>query len=258
VRKVSTLIISSSLIASFAVAQEKTTWTGNANINLNIAQSQQDSQSFFLFGTASQAFKSGTKLDIGFLYLYGRQTSGAPKEFGITEDRWALTGHYDFPSNGVRFGFLDQRFERNGVVNLGLRSVTTAGFGQYVLRTANVVKNGKVSEAGDASWKLSAGISNLNEQYTNGSPNVNNVGLNIGSRYERVLSGGTTITHDFQIIPAFNDFGNYYYVSLLNVAFPVRGNATLNLSLLNDFDSSPAAGARKDNAKLGLTLGYKF
>jgi hypothetical protein len=125
-------------------------------------------------------------------------------------------------------------------------------------QSEGVKTSGKVEKPGDTDWTLTSGVSYIDETFSAGLGKKSAVGLQLGSRLAKVLNSGIRLDHTFQFIPAFNDFGNYYYISTLNVAMPVSGRMSLNLSFINDYDSTPAAGARKDNAKYGLTLGYKF
>lgn len=220
--------------------------------------SQQNSQSLLFFANASKRLKTNSRLDLGVLYSFARQSSGSPRVTTTSDDRWGFTSHYDFPSSTSKYGFVDQRFERNAVNQLSLRSVTTAGYGYYAIRTPEVKKNGRVANPGDTSWQITTGLSFSNENYANGLGSSHSTGINIGSKYERILSNKLTLFHDLQFIPGVEDLSDFFLVSTLNIGVPIAGRASLNFSVINDFDSTPANGARKDNYRYALTFGYRY
>ncbi|HLO97479.1 MAG TPA: DUF481 domain-containing protein [Fimbriimonas sp.] len=253
------LVAAAVLCVSSAVCHAQTpAWSGTANINVNLAVSQQNSQSILLFANATKRLNTNSRLDLGMLYSFARQSSGNPRVTTTSDDRWSFTSHYDFPSSTSKYGFVDQRFERNAVNQLSLRSITTAGYGYYAIRTPGVIKNRRVGDPGDASWQITTGFSFSNESYANGLGSSHSTGVSVGSKFERILSNRMTLTHDFTFIPAFDDLTDYFLVSNLSVGVPIAGRASLNFSMINDFDSTPANGARKDNYRYALTFGYRY
>jgi hypothetical protein len=241
-----------------SLAPTQPSWFGSLNLNANIAQSAQDAQSLFLDVRAVNKLAKGNQYDFSGLYIFTRQTSGPNKTFNTTEDRWTITGRYEAPSNNRKFGFIEQRIESNKIVSLGTRYVTTAGFGYFPVRTENPATTGRVDRPGDAEWRLNFGLSYLAENYLNGLGSRTQEGFQLGSNFRKVLNRGVSLSHQFDFIPAFRDFQDFFWVSNLALGIPLNQRTNLSINWITDFDSTPAPGARKDNTKLALTIGFRF
>ena len=209
-------------------------WTGRINLNANLALSTQDTQSFFVEARATNKLEQGNQLDYSLLYILSRQTTGDPKEYNTTEDRWTITGRYEAPSSNRKYGFVEQRLENNKLVDLAFRSITTAGFGYYAV------------------------LSYLSENYLNDLGSRQQRGLQFGSNFRKIFKRGISVNHYLDFIPSLNNLAEYFWVSNLAVAFPLNTRTSLALNWISDYDSSPAPGARKDNNKFALTVGFKF
>jgi putative salt-induced outer membrane protein YdiY len=233
-------------------------WTGNLNINANLAQSTQDAQQFFFDVKAFDRLKAGNQLALSAFYVLNRQTNGALKQFETTEDRWSLSAKYDAPSSNRKFGFVDQRFDRNRIVNLGLRSVTTIGYGYYAIRTDNPLKTGRVDAPGDAEWRITAGVSYLTETYLNNLGSRSQSGLQLASSFRRVYKRGISMNHVLELFPSIEKPDDFFLISNLGVGFPISPRMSVVLSWITDYDTTPAPGARRDNSRYALTLGYRF
>ncbi len=244
-------------VSGFGAAQQ-TGWSGQLDINLAAAQSNLNSQSFFINGRASEKLKMGNQIEYSLFYAQSKQTNATTGRFDTTEDRWTVGFHYDTPASRRKFGFIDQRFDRNAIVDLSLRSVTTIGYGYFAVRTENPLKTGRVEEAGDAEWKISAGLSYLTETYLNGFEGRTAPGLQLASSFRKVFKKGIKISHYLEAYPAFDRLDDFYLASNLNVGFPISQRISLNLAWVSDYDSTPAPGARRDNSRYALTIGYRF
>lgn len=248
----------SSLLSSQQLAPTQPSWFGSLNLNSNIVQSAQDVQSIFLDVRAVNKLAKGNQYDFSGLYIFTRQTSGQNKIFNTTEDRWTVTGRYEAPSSNRKFGFVEQRIESNKLVNLGTRFVTTAGFGYFPVRTENPSTSGRVDRPGDAEWRLNFGLSYLTENYLEGLGSRTQEGFQLGSNFRKVFGRGISIGHQFDFIPAFRNFEDFFWVSNLALGIPLNQRTNVSINWISDFDATPAPGARKDNNKIALSIGFRF
>jgi putative salt-induced outer membrane protein YdiY len=238
-----------------AVGVAQSAWTGSINFNANWAISNQDTQSILLFSDASKKDPMGL-LRVGVRYAFARQTFGADKTFETTEDNYKLSGRYDWSINSRLFAFGSLQLDHDAITDLDLRTVSAGGLGFIALQSGNATE-GKFQAAGDAEWRLSAGLSYLTEDY-DGAASKREVGLQFGSLYRRSLSSGFNVQHELVFVPAFSDFGDYFLTSDLSLRATLTGNLVAAFSWFLDYDATPASGRRKDNSKLALSLGYKF
>jgi putative salt-induced outer membrane protein YdiY len=233
-------------------------WSGQLNLNLSATQSTLNVSSAFVNLRAVNKLKMGNQLEYSLFYGLSKQTNATTGNLDTTEDRWSIGAHYDTPSSRRKFGFIDQRFDRNVVVQLGSRSVTTIGYGYFAIRTENPYKTGRVDTVGDAEWKITAGLSYLTETYLNDLGSRNAPGLQFASSFRKVFKKGVSVNHYAEFYPAFDRFDDFLVVSNLNVGIPISQRISLAVAWIADYDATPAPGARKDNSRYALTLGYRF
>ncbi len=229
-----------------ATAQPETErrWTGSAALNLSAIQSTRDSQFLSL---SINAVNKGEKDKISAkaFYSFARQSPLGGGDLETTEDRYSLEGQYDYTIRDQTFWFAAARFDHDAVNDLDLRTIVTGGLGYMII------------DREDTAWQVTGGISYRNEQY-DGEPESSEVGLSVGSNYQRLLSRNLNLTHDLRFIPAFSDFGDYFLVSDLGLVTSLSERFSAEFRFIFDYDSTPATGAQKDNYKYFLGLGYKF
>jgi putative salt-induced outer membrane protein YdiY len=245
------------LLAGSALGQVQG-WSGQLNFNFTAAQSVLNSSSVFVNLRAVNKLKMGNQLEYSLFYGLSRQTNATTGLNDTTEDRWSVGAHYDTPSSRRKFGFIDQRFDRNAVVQLGSRSVTTIGYGYFAVRTENPFKTGRVDTVGDAELKITAGLSYLTETYLNDLGSRSAPGLQFASSFRKVFKKGVSVNHYLEFYPAFNRFDDFFLTSNLNLGIPISQRISLAVAWIADYDTTPAPGARKDNSRYALTLGYRF
>ena len=245
------------ILAASSVAQVQG-WSGQLNLNLTAAQSALNSSSVFVNLRAVNKLKMGNQLEYSLFYGLSRQTNATTGNYDTTEDRWSVGAHYDTPSSRRKFGFIDQRFDRNAVVQLASRSVTTIGYGYFAVRTENPFKTGRVDTVGDAEWKITAGLSYLTETYLNDLGSRSAPGLQFATSFRKVFKKGVSVNHYAEFYPAFDRLDDFFLTSNLNVGIPISQRISLAVAWIADFDSTPAPGARKDNSRYALTMGYRF
>lgn len=248
-----TLTLLMGALAAGAFAAESK-FEGSINFSANYAVSNRDSQALFLFGDASRKMGNGD-LGIKAFYSFARQnqTNGGP--FSTTEDRMSLAGRYDYLIGTRTIGYGSLRFDRDRIAALDLRTLAGAGLGSYIIPVS------KLEDRGERDWKLSAGLSYLNEDYTGGGSD-SYVGLELGSAYRMMLSDTLRLSHSAGFVPNFGDWSDYFFVSDLSLTMPLgdekKASWQVSFSFLFDYDSTPAVGARQDNYKYVLGIGYKF
>jgi|GEM_PF-3359038 hypothetical protein len=224
-------------------------WTGSINLNASLAQNVRNSTSLLILGDAKQKLPAG-ELTLKALLAYSRQSvSGGVSE--TTEDRGSLFAQYDFTLNSRSFGYANAGLDYDKVQLLDLRTLIGAGVGWYVFRSP------EFRRAGDADWKVTTGLAYIAEDYRFGGDN-SRIGLQLGSEYRRKLADTVDVLHTLLFIPAFNDFGNYYLTSDLQLRTSLGRSWQATLGWLFTYTSEPAPGIRKDTSNFVLGIGYKF
>lgn len=247
------IFVSAPLLANGSVTEEfsetaqpetQRRWTGSAALNISAIQSSRDSQ-FLSFSLNAINKGERDKISARAFYSFARQTPIGGGSLSTTEDRYSLEGQYDYTIRNKTFWFAAARFDHDAINDLDLRTILTGGLGYLLI------------DEETTAWQLTGGISYKNEQY-DGQPESSEVGLSLGSNYQRLLSRNLNLTHDLRFVPAFSDFGDYFLVSDLGLITSLSERFSAEFRFIFDYDSTPATGAQKDNYKYFLGLGYKF
>lgn len=230
-------------VTAITSAQEQTgKWKGNLESNFTIINGNRDSESFLLVGNA-KSLKEKQRTFADLYYNFARQANNLGQKQTST-DMWSLGGRYERDFGLKSFWYTSARFERDGVNLLDLRSIAGAGIGYTLFSNEQ------------STWRLSGGLSYVNEDYRNG----NNTfwGFQAQSDYNRELNGKLSLDHRFTFIPNLSDFGDHYFQSNLGLQYSLSNNLTAGLRYIIGFDSTPSANSVKQNTTWAFLLGYKF
>jgi putative salt-induced outer membrane protein len=120
------------IAATSALAQDKPDglWHGSVNLGASFASAAVRSTSISLAADAAR------KTADDKLAVYGLAQRGDTKVLGIkavTTDLYRLGTKYDRDFNKQLFGFVGAELEKNGVIDLSLRSSVSAGLGYHVI-----------------------------------------------------------------------------------------------------------------------------
>lgn len=219
-------------------------WDGSFDLGVNVQQATTDSTGFVL-GLRTRRSNGPTRLMLGAAYRYGEQEEkDGDSQRTLDQALGAVRGEYDFAPRF--YGFLSGDATYDGIQRLSVRGVPKAGLG-YVLwedKPAEGVRNFLQADVGGA-W--------VYERYFGGDTDQFYAAA-FGASAGYLLPYGARLDWRVDYLPALSDFtGDYLLRSEAGVAVPLLDAIAARVSLLDEYDSTPASGA--DSNSLFLTVG---
>lgn len=219
-------------------------WVGSVDAGVNVQRATTDSTGLVL-GLKTQRTKGPTRMMFGAGYRYGTQDEddGGSKRT-MDQALGSLRGEYDFAPRIYGFGSGDLTYD--GIQRLSVRGVPKAGVG-YVIweeKPEDGVRNSLQADLGGA-W--------IYERYFGGDTDqFYSVALGASAGYQ--LPYRARLDWRLDYLPAVSDFtGDYLLRNEAGVTVPLIGPLATRISLLDEYDSTPADGA--DSNSLFLTFG---
>ncbi|HTI71819.1 MAG TPA: DUF481 domain-containing protein [Candidatus Limnocylindria bacterium] len=90
------------------------------------------------------------------------------------------------------------------------------------------------------------------------SPSRSLYSVRFGENLTWRITDKMTLTHTLSISPRFDDFSDYRAHGTLSLGYPLSSRITINMNLLDDYDSQPPIGAKNNSLQIQTTIGMTF
>jgi hypothetical protein len=232
-------------------------WSGNFDLGLSVQQATTDTTGFVL-GLKTERAKAPTRLTLGASYRYATQKQsgeslGASSNKSTTTQDQAMGSvreEYDFTPRIYGFASGDATYD--AIQKLSIRGVPKAGPG-YVLWEE------KLDAERRNFLQVEAGGSWVYEKYfqSTNTPENNYFAIAFGALAGYYLPYGAHFDWKVDYLPAVDDFtGKYLLRSDAGLSIPVVAALAAKFSLLDEYNSKPAAEAKRNS--LYLTAGVSL
>jgi len=220
-------------------------WTGAVTVNGLITQGNSESQSL---GASLNAVRRSEidRITLGAAYYYGRQKS---KNTGVWEtnvNNWFVLGKYDFFLTKQFYLYAAGRAEQDHVADLDLRLTLGGGVGYQWFETPTFNLN---TEAGPA-W--------VYEKFRH-QPSEDHAALRLAYHVDWTPAKALKLFHNFEYLPRVTEpFVDYNLNLDAGLRATVIQNFFAEFRFEFKYDSTPAIGARKDDLRYLVGLGWAF
>jgi hypothetical protein len=225
-------------------------WNGNLDVGFNLQKATTDTTGFLL-GFSTTRTKDPTRFTLAASYRYGTQKQSG-ESTTTTQDQLmgSVREEYDFTPRVYGFASGDATYD--GIQRLSIRGVPKGGLG-YVLWQEKLDadrRNFLQAEAG-GSW--------VYEKYfqSSNTPENNYFAIAFGALAGYYLPYGAHFDWKVDYLPAVDDFtGKYLLRSDAGLSIPLITAVAAKFSLLDEYNSKPAADAKHNSLYLtaGLSL----
>jgi putative salt-induced outer membrane protein len=227
--------------AAFAQDKPDGQWHGSVNLGASFASSAVRTTSISL--TADTSRKTADDK----LAFYGIAQRGETKVLdlkAVTTDLYRVGAKYDRDLNKQLFAFVGGEFEKNGVIDLSLRSSINAGLGMHVIATPQTT------------FDVFGGLGYNHYKFKGIDAEGSGEAL-IGEESSHKLSDTTTAKQKFVVYKAFDSDLGYRatFDSSLGVAMGGGWNMNLTGSLRY---ANKVFVAKKTESLVTIGFGYKF
>lgn len=220
-------------------------WKGDVTAGFTITRSSTDTESANLsVGMVRETEADRITLDAAL--LYGRQESPDTGDRTTTEDSWSANAKYDYFLSEHVFVYGNSGIKRDDILDLDLRLIVGAGIGrEWVKRD-------------DFAFRTEGGLSWLYEDFANETETSEQITARLAYHVAKRINRKLEITHDLAWYPAFEDFGDYFLTTEVEIRVSLTEAMYGDFKVLWDYDSTPAVGADKGSLKSILGLGVSF
>src|SRR5262245_6531174 len=220
-------------------------WTGALTLNALVTRGNSESESL---GASANAVRR-TEIDritLGAAYYYGRQKNKTTGDSETNVNNWFVLGKYDFFLTKHFYLYAAGRAEGDQVADLDLRLTLGGGVGYQWFETPTFNLN---TEAGPA-W--------VYEKFKH-QPSENHVALRLAYHVDWTPYKAVKLFHNLEYLPRVTEpFVDYNLNLDAGLRATVIQNFYAEFKFEFKYDSTPAIGARKEDLRYLVGLGWAF
>lgn len=216
-------------------------WKRNVEVGLNVSDGNTEKASFL----TSAFVNRKTDRDE---YTFKTKFNFASTNDKTDTRKFNASGRYAFSFGEERKWFNSYKIEvdHDEFSNIDYRISPSVGIGYWFSDTKE--------------WKamVELGLGGEYTRYMNGLYSDTDVVPSPHVYLEKLLFGKSVLSEDFYFYPTLEDSADYRFLSVTKLSNPITDNLSLNVTLDNEYDSSPTGGAEKHDVRLSTSLGYTF
>lgn len=220
-----------------------TNWHGNVQIGLDLGYGTTDRQTYYANASASHSYgRIRNFADLHAAYGFLNNVQSAERIDGswkLDIDLGEKRRLYVYEQAGAgydRIRKLDRQFQEG------------VGLGYKILQRDKMVLSG---EAGGQFQYL-----DYSKDVTTADRHI--ISVRLGESLTWNIAGKLNLTQRAAVMPNVEDFGDFRMRFELGLSYPLFKRMTINLNLMDDYDSSPPAGVDSNELQLQSTLGITF
>lgn len=219
-------------------------WKGSVDFGLSFKDSTTD-QTDITAGIRFERRKKPTRLLLEGFYLYGREKAkGEPSTTTDNEIRGLVKGEWD-PFERL-FLYTSHDLEYDETDKLSLRWVAKLGPGYKLFDTERF------------RLQVESGGAYTYERFFGGDVEES-VGIAFGTEGMVAIAYGATVTFRADYLPAIDDWTDDYLIrGQATLDVPISEYLSLRTSVFDTYDNTPAEGSDKNEAKVILSLAWRF
>lgn len=226
-------------------------WRGIAGAALSATAGNTKTSSVLLNTDAARA-TDHDKVSLGANINYARGTDDAG-ERTTTADKGSAFGQYDHDLAPRWFGFGRLAFDRDGLIELSLRSTVTGGVGYRLI------------EMETHTFTLLGGLGYTTERYNT----VQTIAGETDTRFNRPsaflaeesahkLSPTTSFKQRLEANPALDGSGSVLWKFNANLDVAINSSLSLSVGVIDTYNTEPPEGAAKNDVSLFTGINVKF
>lgn len=229
-------------------------WTGSLNFTGTNTTGNTDIRSAGLsFDAALRRDIDRITVDTAWSYAENKdRTSPNASSSGyvLTQRRVGGGIKYDYYLSEKSYALVTARVLGDTIANLDLRFTGGAGFGYTLI------------DDGKSLFLLEVGLSYLKESYRNivpGTPNSTDyLAARVAYRLEKPLSESTKLVHRAEAFPSVEDSDDIYCQVTTELSTSLTDSMIATVSHVLDYDNTPAAGFKRADHRVILSVGWSF
>lgn len=227
--------------------QKQESWETGLNAGLNLTRG--NSKTLLLNGGIISEYKKGAnefRLDIQGAYGESATTpsGGSNSTEQTTVQNAKGVAEYKRLFTARDYGYVNGELMHDHIAGIDYRLIAGPGLGHFFLKGDFQTLS---AEAGAAyvRQRLSGDINNT-------------VNLRLAQRYEIKPLAGSKLWESVELLPAFNDFDNYFITFEVGAEAAMTERVNLRVVLQDQYNNRPAPDKESNNVQLIAGIGYKL
>lgn len=220
------------------------TWKGNVDAGMNIKDGNTESATTHIKGSYAN-IRSLDNIFFDALILYETVTDKATDEDVETANEQRATGKYEYKHTLRLYSFFNQYFEHDEIERLSYRSISSPGVGYRFIDKEHL------------KYKAEAGPAYTYERFHGGITDEY-LGIRIGQYLDWRILDTITFYAKAEYVQSAENTSDWRVDSGLGVRHNLTKSIALSLELLDQYDNTPAEGAKKEDRTLIGSVGYSF
>ena len=162
--------------------------------------------------------------------------------------KWYGMSRYAFSFGGNKnwYNFYKLEFDHDRFANIDYRAIPSAGVGYWF------------SDTDDWKAMVECGLGLEHTKFRDDTKDSNDAILIPRGFLQRKILDHALISQEVILYPSLKNTGEYRKHSESALINPVNDKISLRFSLIDDYDSTPAAGVKKNDWRLISSLAYSF
>ncbi len=224
---------------------EKPTWHGKITAGAILARGNTHSETANA-GAQASLRRENDRISLAAGYLFARQRDTATGEDDTTEDRWFLSGKYDYFLSEKLYLYANAMYEKDRIANLDMRVTPGGGVGYQWI------------ERDDFNFNTEAGLNWVHEEYSDPSETRDHMAIRLAYHLDKTLWESVKAFHNVTFLPSTERSDIYLVYADAGLETRLVGNWILEAKAELQHDSTPAAGLDKTDYRYILGVGYTF
>ena len=229
------------VFASSAWAQAKTDgqWRGLAGASVSTSSGNSSTQNVLL-NVDMARLTASDKISTGAFVNYGSSEVGGIKS--ATNNKWGLFGQYDYNLTPRLYAFGKLGLDGDKLIDLSLRRNLAAGLGYKVINQPHTT------------FDIFGGLANINSKYSSNQIVKNMMGtsfsttaLFLGEESSHRFTDTVFFKQRIELYPRISGDGGVLAKATANLGVNLNSNISLNVGLVDNYNSAPATGLKKND-----------
>ena len=223
-------------------AEEGAMWDKKVSLGYNKTSGNTDTSQFSL-----DLFLNRNEKHVNEFTLKGSVYYSSSNR-NMDAQKWYSSGRYafSFGSDKKWYNFYRLEADHDRFANIGYRLLPSLGGGYWFF------------DADDVKIMAEMAIGYEYTDYRDATDDNKEVVFIPRGFFERSLFGKSRVRQNIIFYPAFNEPADYRLHSETVFTNPLTEKLSLNLSLIEDYDSEPVSGTKKNDVRLMSSLAYSF
>lgn len=160
--------------------------------------------------------------------------------------RWSSRYDHRFGESKKWYGYGNFESDRDRFANIDLRYTAGSGIGYHLFEEERY------------KLQLESALAYTRTKFRDDTDTTNEMVLVPRAYGELMLIGESKVTQEFTIYPSLTESGEYRWISETIFHAPLNESVALKFHFIDEYNSMPGGGAKKNDLRIISTIGYSF